>query len=151
MRWMIKTLGMVLVLFSSFLLSLYKTKSINSRIKFLEEFYINASEFKEKIVFGMDDVSVLLEECFSDKIFIRNDNSIVISTDCLNTDDIKALNGFFLNIGSRYGDEEYRRIDIQLKLLADHIETIKKQSVDTIKLWKTVCLSFGGIICILLF
>lgn len=144
-----KISGLLLILTVCSALGILKAESLKIRCKSLEETIKALISLSERIKVGCYERDELIYSCFGNRLIIDSDCNIKLLELQLNDGDFKLLNEFFKGFGMTDRNSEYERAVLYCSLLKERYSSAKKIHSELSRLYCTIGIMSGIILCII--
>ena len=141
MELLFKTIGSVLIIFTTSYIGFSKAAALRKRHKKLLHIKSCIVNLKEQIRMHAGETEFLLEHCF---------DPFPPDYQSLNAEDVKMFKDFLALLGSSDTQTECERCELFISALNPCIENSEKQYRELNKLYKSTGVTIGIFICILL-
>lgn len=143
-----KILGLIAIFSVCTIWGFIKSSDIKKRADKLLDFNRGIAQLAEKLRLGSGEISLLLSQCFCEKLIIPESNGFYIVETYLKKEDISLLREFFENLGMGDSSGEYDRAVAYANLIKEQYDIASKDSAELCKLYKSLGVLSGIFICI---
>lgn len=145
-----KISGLIFVFGACALSGLLKAENLKRRSQRLEEILKSLSRLGELVRIGGYEITELINLCFDSKVIKNRDGNFFISEEYLLKEDTALLKDFFGGFGTADKEGEYERTRLYYSLLKQQYTAALRSYSELGRLYCTLGLLGGLILCIFL-
>lgn len=143
-----KITGFLLIFSACTAIGILKSDSLKQRYQQLEEIIKSLSILAERIRLGGYERDELIFLSFGDSLKIDSNFDIKLTYGSLSKDDLSLLTEFFKGFGMTDKDSEYERAILYSSLLKERLDSANKTYKEQGKLYRTIGVMSGIVLCI---
>ncbi len=146
--WLFKILGLAAVFFVCSAWGFLKAEDMKQRERKLNQLLKSFSHMQELVRMGGYELEELCKLCFEPNLIIENNGCAGLKTERLAADDVKLIDDFFEGFGLGDAKAECERIKLFITLLGQHRDNAAELYETRGRLYRSVGVMGGLIICI---
>ncbi len=152
MLFLIKFMGMCLIVLSSTFIGIGKSRQLKNRVLALEWYYSATIKIADKIRFSNEEILKILNSLHDNKkhLNITNPFKVVPTDENLNNDDKKVVSSFLENLGMGDTENQLNICNMYGKELLSRLDKARQETQEKTRVFKNLGFFIGLGIAIIL-